>query len=88
MTWLKDKWMWIVAGLGFVVGAVLFIVTFGRVKPKKPVVPPRPDTPDVKIPEPVIVDTRPSDDYEAEKVEPKADVTADELVDSINSRHR
>ena len=84
MTWLREKWQWLVAGLGVVVGAVLFVVTFGRHKPKKPV-PARPETPDVELPEPADVNTTPADDYEADKIEPTGD--ADELVDSINRRH-
>jgi hypothetical protein len=86
VTWLREKWAWIVAGLGLVVGAVLFILTFGRVRPKPPKIPDRPETPDVPLPPRADVDTTPADDYNEVKTEPEA-TTADDLVDAINRRH-
>jgi hypothetical protein len=81
IAWLKKWWAWLVGGLVAVGGLVVAILTFWR--PRKPELPPRPDTPDVELPKPTVVDTTPADDYVEEKVEPKTD----DLVDRINRRH-
>lgn len=69
-TWLKKWWVWLLA-----VGAlVVAVLTCRR---------PRPTMPDVKLPEPVIVDTAPADEYKEDKIEPETEG----LVDRINRRH-
>ena len=83
MAWLKRRWMWLLAALAAVAALVVTIVT-RRPRPKP--VPRRPDTPDVDIPDAPPLDTTPSDDYEAQKVEPKVD--GDEVMDDINRRYQ
>jgi hypothetical protein len=78
--WIKKWWVWLLGGLAAVGGLAVAVLIPGRVKPK---LPSRPATPDVELPEPAIVDTKPADDYEAEKVKPNGSG----LVDRINRRH-
>jgi len=81
--WLKKSWGWLVAAAAALVAIVIFVLSFGRVKPKPIEVP---KLPAVKIPTPPPVNTTPADDYAHDKTPPKTD--GDEVADDINRRYR
>ena len=82
--WLKKSWGWLVAAAAAIVGAIIFVLSFGRVKPRPRIEVPK--LPEVKIPTPPPVNTTPADDYQRDKTPPKTN--GDDVADDINRRYR
>lgn len=82
MSWFKKYWGYLVAAVAAVIGVIIAILSLGRVRPKPPPIPKRPELKPVEIPDARPLDTTPADDYVEEKVEKVDDVAA-----SINARY-
>jgi len=81
--WLKKAWVWILAGLGVLVGVAMFFLTFGRRRPRValPTLPKQPELPMTPV-----IETKPSEKYEEEAK--KIDGNKTDVVDSINERFK
>jgi hypothetical protein len=83
MIWIKERWYWLLAGLGAVmafVAAVVFNRRGGQV-----VTPERPVLPDIVVGDKPAVNTNPADDY-AEKAKDVDDQFRDRVSDA-NKRY-
>lgn len=83
MTWLRKYWGLLAAAATTIVGAVIAIFTLGRVLPKPPPMPERPETPDVRIPNDPPPTTTAADEYAKDKTTGVDDVAA-----AIDERYR
>jgi len=89
-TWLKPKLVWILAGIGLVLGGILTLVSWGNIGPPRRKFPERPeldDPKDVVVPDVTTsFEDKPVDRYE-EKKRPE-NVTPDADVADLNSRFK